>query len=90
MGGYEDFNMVDHGTGTPAAGVCHARGVNEGLPPQWLIYIAVENLEEAKRRCEELGGTVLRSSESMCVIQDPAGAVAALIPATAPPGSDPE
>lgn len=85
MGGYSDFNMTTPGTGTSTAGVCHARGVNAGLPAQWLIYIVVEDLERSVARCEELGGRVLVASKGFggqgryCVIQDPAGAVAALV-----------
>lgn len=42
MGGYCDFNMLTPFGDNGVAGICHARGVNEGLPPQWLIYITVE------------------------------------------------
>ena len=83
MGGYEDFNMMAPGGKAPAAGICHARGSNAKLPPQWLIYITVENADEAAQRCTESGGKVLDGPRDMgggrfCVIQDPAGAVAAL------------
>lgn len=84
MGGYSDFNMLAPGNGKPVAGICHARGVNADLPPQWLLYIAVEDLDEAMARCRELGGKVVAGPKGMagqgryCVIQDPAGAVAAL------------
>lgn len=87
MGGYSDYSMNLPGNGTPMAGICHARGVNEGLPPQWLVYIAVPALEQSMTRCEELGGKVLSPPRSIgaagrfCVIQDPAGAVAALFEA---------
>lgn len=87
MGDYCDFNMTIPESGSPAGGVCHARGLNEGLPAQWLIYIVVERLEESLARCRELGGTVLRDVTPMgamgryAVIQDPAGAVAALFEA---------
>jgi predicted enzyme related to lactoylglutathione lyase len=37
MGGYRDFNMTIPGTGGVVAGVCHARGQNADLPPQWLL-----------------------------------------------------
>ncbi len=30
-----DYNMIDN-DGNPLAGICHARGVNLGLPPVWL------------------------------------------------------
>ena len=46
MGGYDDFNMTSPETGIPAAGVCHARGANKGLPPAWMVYIVVADLGE--------------------------------------------
>ncbi|HXV78009.1 MAG TPA: VOC family protein [Candidatus Polarisedimenticolaceae bacterium] len=85
MGGYSDFSMTAPASGDAVAGVCHARGTNEGLPAQWLVYITVENLDRSIAACEELGGTVVNGPKSMgshgryCVIRDPAGAVAALI-----------
>ena len=84
MGGYDDYSMVAAGTGEPAAGVCHARGGNAGLPPQWLIYITVADVHASAARCQELGGRVLVGPKEVggygryCVIQDPAGAVAGL------------
>lgn len=84
MGDYEDFNMLAPGSGECVAGICHARGVNAKLPPQWLIYITVEDAEKSAARCVELGGKILDGPRSMgqyqfAVIQDPAGAVAAII-----------
>ena len=84
MGGYCDYFMTAPGSGKTVAGVCHARGVNAGLPPVWLIYINVANLDDSMTRCRDLGGQVLAGPKGMggqgryCVIQDPAGAVAAL------------
>jgi hypothetical protein len=37
LGGYSDFSMLTTAGGKPAAGICHARGVNSDLPPPWLI-----------------------------------------------------
>lgn len=34
MGEYNDFNMNAPGSGKTMAGICHARGVNAGLPAQ--------------------------------------------------------
>ncbi len=88
MGGYEDFNMTPPGSEAPVAGVCHARGPNQDLPPVWMIYIMVADIEESVRRCEELGGKVRRGITSMggmgrfCMIEDPAGAVSALFEST--------
>jgi len=84
MGAYADYQMNAPATGESVAGICHARGVNAGLPPQWLIYISIEDIVRSVARCTELGGTILVPPRPMgsygtfCVIRDPAGAVAAL------------
>lgn len=81
MGGYSDFVMTSEGA--EIAGVCHALGANAVLPPVWLIYITVEDLDFSLTECERLGGAVLTPPRSYgggryCVIKDPAGAVCAL------------
>jgi predicted enzyme related to lactoylglutathione lyase len=86
MNGYADYNMHRPGDNEVVAGICHARGSNAKVPPQWLVYIAVESVAESARRCVALGGQVLDGPRPMgakqfCVIRDPAGAVAALIEA---------
>jgi predicted enzyme related to lactoylglutathione lyase len=91
MGDYSDFNMKPAGFDQAVAGICHARGVNEDLPPQWMVYILVEDLERSVGRCRELGGEVLvgpshGSWGSYCVIRDPAGAVCALFARSGEPG----
>ncbi len=84
MGGYDDFNMLAHRDGDPVAGICHARASNADLPPQWLNYIVVADLDESMRQCVGLGGSVIAGPKSMgdasryCVIRDPADAVVAL------------
>jgi len=61
------------------------QGVNAGLPRVWMTYIVVAGPDEAKLRCQARGGKVLRAPEDadagnrFRVIQDPAGAVAALV-----------
>lgn len=90
MGSYNDFSMVPPGSQTAVAGICHARGVNESLPPVWMVYIAVERLEESLEQCRARGGTVLTPARAVgnhgryAVIRDPAGAVAALFEAATP------
>ncbi len=84
MGTYSDFNINLPGTQDTIAGVCHARGGNANLPSQWLIYVRVESVSESANQCTQLGGKVLDGPRRMggshfCVIQDPAGAVMALI-----------
>jgi len=84
MGGYEDYCMNHPETGTTVAGICHARGTNLGIPPQWLVYITVPDMAKAMAAVKANGGEILREptggggAGSMCVIRDPAGAVAAL------------
>jgi len=83
MGGYSDYCMTAR-DGAQVAGVCHRRGPNENLPAVWLVYIVVDDLEASMAACRAKGGKVLDGPRSMggtsriCVIQDPAGAVAAL------------
>jgi predicted enzyme related to lactoylglutathione lyase len=82
MGGYSDFSMQD-ADGNVVAGICHARGANAGLPPQWLVYLVVADLGESIAACEEAGGEVVSGPRGagegrMCVIRDPAGAACAL------------
>ena len=83
--GYADYNMIG-GDGNPAAGVCHARGMNADLPPVWLIYLPVGDLAESLRRVEAEGGKVLKSMRgsdgepAYAAIQDPVGACFALVP----------
>jgi len=84
MGSHEDFNMNLPGTQETVAGICHARGVNSQLPSQWLIYVRVADVAESAAQCTKLGGKVLdgprrMAGSSFCIIQDPAGAVMALM-----------
>jgi len=86
--GCDDFNVMLPDTGEIVAGICHARGINAGIPPQWLMYVEVNNIQESMERCKKAGGTVVYGPRSIgtnnfCVIQDPAGAVLGLIETTA-------
>jgi len=84
MGDYQDYGMNDPKTGNTVAGICHARGENANLPAQWLIYFQVGNLEKAMTECQDYGGSIIHGPRDMgsygrmCIIHDPAGAVAAL------------
>ena len=83
--GYADYSMVDEG-GRAAAGVCHARGVNTGLPPVWMLYLPVGDFAESLRRVKEEGGKVVKmvkgtdGVDQYAVIRDPVGAHLALTP----------
>lgn len=83
MQDYNDFCMLPAAGAAPVAGICHSRGVNAGLPPQWLIYINVRNLNDSLEAVVRNGGEILErrpasSWGTMAVIRDPAGAVCAL------------
>lgn len=85
MEGYDDYFMKSPATGSIVAGICHARGGNADLPPQWLAYVVVDDLHASLDRCVERGGEVLTAIKGgegearYCVIRDPAGAVLALM-----------
>ena len=84
MGGYSDYCMNTPDTGKTVAGIVHARGVNSDLPAQWLIYVKVTSLDDSMSAVRHNGGTVLTGPKPIpgghyCVIQDPDGAVMALI-----------
>ncbi len=82
---YADYNMLG-ADGSAAAGVCHARGVNLGIPPVWMLYLPVGDLAESIARVRQEGGTVIKESRgpdgeyAYAVIKDPEGACLALVP----------
>lgn len=83
-GRYADYVLCSD-DGRAVAGVCHARGVNVGLPPAWMIYLPVGDLAESLRRVRKGGGEVVRSAggtgeSALAVIRDPVGAYLALVP----------
>jgi predicted enzyme related to lactoylglutathione lyase len=56
----------------------------QGIPPNWLSYVSVTNVDESSTKATELGGTLLKEPFDvmdvgrMAVVQDPTGAVFAL------------
>lgn len=83
MEDYEDYHMVSSSTAKNIACICHTQGINFDLPPVWLIYILVDDIDKCAMLCEEKGGEVIvgprKMGEAMfCVIRDPAGAICAL------------
>jgi predicted enzyme related to lactoylglutathione lyase len=80
--GYADYSMTTM-EGQDVTGICHARGPNEGLPAQWLVYFTVADLDLAISEVRARGGALLRAPFEMdagryAVIRDPAGAICAL------------
>jgi len=84
MGGYSDFTALHPTSGDAVGGVCHARGSNADLPPVWMIYVNVDDLDTSIERCVALGGEVISGPKQMgtmgryCAIKDPAGAIMSL------------
>lgn len=83
MGEYADFNVCLPDSQEVVTGICHARGENANVPPQWLLYVWVADVRASAERCLTQGGKVLDGPRLMgnqlfCVIQDPAGAMVAL------------
>ncbi len=80
MGDYSDYAMTPPGGGSAVAGVCHASGINAGMPACWMIYVVVKDLDECMARVEAMGGALHgeirgeRGKGRFRVVQDPAGA----------------
>lgn len=81
---YVDYNMLSE-DGSPAAGICHARGGNEFLPPVWIIYLTVGDLDESLRRVPVEGGKIIKAVQGAngeyvyAVVQDPVGVFLGLL-----------
>jgi predicted enzyme related to lactoylglutathione lyase len=85
MGTHKDYTMRAPASSDPLAGICLEAGpAATGLPPVWMIYITVDDIDRRLALCVELGGAVqvpARSISGMgrfAVIRDPVGAHVAL------------
>ena len=73
---YADYAM-NGGDGAAAAGVCHARGTNTGIPPVWMLYLPVGDFAESVRRAQDDGGTIVKQIDggeggyTFAIIKDP-------------------
>lgn len=82
---YNDYMLYD-AIGEVASGICWARGGNATLPPVWLLYVPVGDIEESIQLVAELGGEVLKRQEGengvvhYAIVRDPVGAYLALMP----------
>ena len=81
---YVDYCVAPQ-EGEAVAGICHQRGANAEIPSQWLMYIAVADLDASIEACKRLGGELVTQPRDMggygkmCVLRDPAGAVSAIM-----------
>ena len=84
MGEYNDYCMASPEDDEVRAGVCHARGANASMPPVWMMYVNVANLDESIAAVKKGGGEVINGPRKMgekaryCIIKDPAGAYCGL------------
>jgi len=83
MGDYNDFNMNSPTTGDAQVGICHSRAGNLGIPPVWMVYFHVQNMDKSIAKLKELGGQVIGEVKSMgkdkyAFIKDPQGIACAL------------
>jgi uncharacterized protein len=75
------YTMVNVGEGT---GGGMMKNPDPKVPPHWLAYVGVDNVEASTKRAQELGGKVHLGVTKvgdygwMSVIQDPTGAYFAL------------
>ena len=86
-GDYADFclHVGAPAVTPPLAGVCHARGGNDKLPPVWIPYFRVEDLTLACTRAFERGATIFDGPRGcggtvrVAFVRDPDGAVFAVV-----------
>jgi len=86
LGSYTMFQQSSPDSG----GIVRLKGsIWEGLPPQWAVYVKVDNVDARAHRAEELGGTVsvppfdIPRVGRACIITDPEGASFYLFQASA-------
>jgi hypothetical protein len=76
---YTEFKLQDR----EAAAGCTLRPEerSQGMPPYWMIYIAVKNADDTVTKAKQLGGKALTAAFDvmdagrMAIIQDPTGAI---------------
>jgi len=81
--GPNEFYTIFRLQGRDAAAGCTLRPEQraQGVPPHWMIYIAVENTDGAVTKAQQLGGKILApafdvmDAGRMAVVQDPTGAI---------------
>ena len=82
MGPDETYSLfrID-GTDVAAGYTMRREQMDQGVPPNWMIYVLVSNADESAARARQLGATIIvepfdvMDSGRMSVIQDPTGAM---------------
>ena len=81
--GPDDFYSIFKLSGRDAGAAYSMRKEQraQGVPPHWMLYVAVDNADDAVNKTAQLGGTVLApafdvmDAGRMAVLQDPTGAI---------------
>ena len=77
---YADYAMTTD-DGAAVSGICNQRSVNKNIPPQWIMYVNVDNVAESLEKVLQLGGKLIAESKkkdgsyNYVIVQDPVGAV---------------
>ncbi len=77
---YEDFAMMID-KDTPASGICNRRGLNANIPPQWIVYFQVEDVNASLEKALGQGGKMIHNMKKsdgtyqFIILEDPNGAV---------------
>lgn len=79
MKDYVDYGMHETTEGEMVAGVCHARGANANVPPQWLMYVRVPDVNASIEQAIRNGGECVDGPRAVgagqfAIVKDPAGA----------------
>ena len=89
MGGFTYHLIHTPGNGEQVGGMMQMDGPQfQGVPPHWMPYIAVDDIDGTAKRTTELGGKVkmpptdIPNVGRFCIIEDPTGAVISLFKAT--------
>jgi uncharacterized protein len=79
--GGTSYTMINVGQGTGGGMMVNPA---PNIPPHWLAYVAVDDIEASTRKARELGATILQNVMQageygwLSVIKDPTGAVIAM------------
>lgn len=77
---YNDYAML-YDEKNPAGGICNQRGINASIPPQWIMYVCVDDVASTLEKAISRGGKLVHENKkadgtyNYVIIQDPAGAV---------------
>ena len=85
IGGLTYTMLFPPGSEQPVGGMMQMDGPEwEGVPPHWMPYALVDDVDERAQRCTQLGGQIkvpptnIPNIGRFCVIEDPTGAEIAL------------